>query len=63
MRGMGEEYLMVLSCSGNVQIFPKDRGLDDLQMDIEVENEYLGLVDGWVPDNVFRYRDVYKRQL
>lgn len=55
MSGMGDDYLMVLSCSGDVQVFPNDRDIEDLQMDIEAENEYLGLVDGWVSDNVFRY--------
>lgn len=55
MRGMGGGYLMVLSCSGDVQIFPNDRDVEDLQMDIEVENKCFGLVDGWISDSVFRY--------
>lgn len=54
MRGMGDEYLMVLSCSGDVQVL-NDRDIEDLQMDIEAENQYFGLVDGWVSDSVFRY--------
>lgn len=55
MPGIGDKYLIVLSCSGDVQVFPNSRDIEELQMDIEVENKCFGLVDGWISDSVFRY--------
>ena len=52
---MEGEYLAVFSCAGDIQVYPIERDAEELQLDIESENEYFELTDGWISNSVFHY--------
>lgn len=52
---MEGDFLVVFTCSSDVIIYPAEKDVNELQMDMEIMNEALGLMDGWITDEIFKY--------